>query len=134
MKRPLIAGAVCLATTTALLLTGAAPQAASDDLCDNLTELRLDSLALGDLSSDSSKDDVKESYDDVQDDWEDVRDDLGEVNSNARDAVQKAADDLRNTYADLPDDASVREIVSTLRPEARQLGQELRDAASDVRC
>ncbi|WP_419997143.1 hypothetical protein [Streptomyces boninensis] len=132
MKRPLTTGAVCLATT--LLLSGWTYADAKDDLCDSMSELRKDSTALSDLDTYSSKSDARDAYDDVQDDWEDVRDDLGELDGNARESLEKAADDLRKAYDDLPDGASVREIISALRPEAQRLGQELRDAASDLKC
>lgn len=113
------ASAVVLAVV-ALALVGAgcgeeSAQTAKTNLCKSLDELAGSVVALQRLgAATTSKDDVKAAGQRVQDGWRQVKEDANDFEDATVRELERAGNDLTSSVANLPADATLADVVSTL--------------------
>jgi hypothetical protein len=112
---------------------GNAPSTESE-LCDSVSRLQDATAALGTLSLDSTRTDVRQAVNGLLASVEDVTDDLGGVAQSDVAAVRESFAVLSAQLRSLPDDASLSETVAAVQRAAPALDAALEQVLDGVDC
>ena len=107
---------------------------AEKNLCQSLNEVEAALIALGDLSLDSTVEDIQNNYKAVEDAWNNIVSDAAEVGSARTDDLEKAYDDLNKAVDDIPGDATVTEALESIADEAAAVVAAWEQLFSELDC
>lgn len=97
---------------------GTTVDSAKADFCDNLDRFSQALADLRDLRVGSTKEDWQDTLGGAEQAWEDLKDSASKLGDVQLDAVEKAFGDLRDSIQDIPDDASLAEVLTNIKDAA----------------
>ena len=109
-------------------------QEAEKNLCQSLNEFESALIALGDISLDSTVDEIQKNWEDVESAWNNVVSDAEAVATAKSDDLEKAYDDLKKAIDDIPGDATITEALQSIADEAAAVDAAWQQLFSDLDC
>lgn len=138
MRKIIVAATVMLMLVPLVLVAascgGTDTKEAETNLCKSLDEFETALIALGDISLDSTIDDIQNNFKKVEDAWNKVVADAEKVAEAKADDLKKAYDDLKKAINDIPGDATVTEALQSVADEAAAVAAAWQKLFSDLDC
>jgi hypothetical protein len=107
---------------------------AETNLCKSLNDFEAALIALGDISLDSTVEDIQNNYKAVEDAWNKVVADTENVGTARSDDLKKAYDNLDKAIDDIPGDATVTEALQSIADEAAAVVAAWEQLFNDLDC
>ena len=107
---------------------------AETNLCKSLNEFEAALIALGDISLDSTVEDIQNNYKAVEDAWKKVVADTENVGTARSDDLKKAYDNLDKAINNIPGDATVTEALESIADEAAAVVAAWEQLFNDLDC
>jgi hypothetical protein len=127
--------ATCLAQ--ALLVGcggGSSTPTAQEQLCDSISDLKASAADLQRLSLDSNRADVQQSIDGFLTALGNVSDDVGGVLQSNADTIEKSLNQLSSNIGNLPDNASIGEVIAAVQQSIPALKAAVNEVLSGAGC
>jgi len=137
MRKVLVATIVMMLLVPLALVAascGTDTKEAETNLCKSLNEFEAALIALGDISLDSTIEDIQNNFKAVEDAWNKIVSDAGKVAEAKSDDLKKAYDNLVKAIDDMPSDASITEALQSIADEASAVAAAWEQLFSDLDC
>ena len=126
--------ATCLAQALLAGCGGGGSPTAQEQLCDSITDLKASAADLQRLSLDSSRSDVQQSVDGFLTALGNVGDDVGAVLGSNADTIEKSLNQLSSNIGNLPDNASIGQVVAAVQQSIPALRAAINEVLSGADC
>jgi|GEM_PF-741389 len=138
MRRIIVATIVMLLFIPLVLVAvscgGTDTKEAETNLCKSLNEFEAALIALGDISLDSTIEDIQNNFKAVEDAWNKIVADAEKVAEAKSDDLEKAYDNLVKAINDIPGDATITEALQSIADEASAVAAAWEQLFSDLDC
>jgi hypothetical protein len=128
----LLAGLVAQALLTAC--GGSSALTPQEQLCDSISDLQASAADLERLSLDSPRAEVQQSIDGFLTALGDVGSDVGAALESDVDTVEQSLNQLSSNIGNLPDDASIGELVAVVQQSIPALRAAINEVLSGADC